>query len=187
MQPETATGTSVYRYGRKALLRDYRNAGFGLFATGAPLLLANPSSVMVYVLGALAALFAGYGVRVIHRQVSEIVIDDSAIRVRGLLGGQLDWEELDDIRLRYYSTRRDRSHGWMELVLHGQGRRIRVESSIDDFDRLVVRATREALSRDVIPDASTMMNFKALDLDLGLDIEVTETRRRSRSASKETE
>ena len=51
--------------------------------------------------------------------------------------------ELDRMKLGYYSTRRDRRAGWMQLELGAGGVRIKLDSRLDGFDELV-RARRDA-------------------------------------------
>ena len=46
------------------------------------------------------------------------------------------------MKLAYYSTRRDRKSGWMQLELGAGGARVRLDSRIAGFDRLVRRAAR---------------------------------------------
>src|SRR3546814_11929791 len=52
-----------------------------------------------------------------------VEVGDRGIVARGPLGGAIAWPDLEDLRLRYYSTRRDRTQGWMHMTLKGGGRR----------------------------------------------------------------
>ena len=45
---------------------------------------------------------------------------------RGAFGGTLvEWNRLDRLKLSYFSTKRDRSDGWMQLTLGSAGGRTR--------------------------------------------------------------
>ncbi len=52
------------------------------------------------------------------------------------------------MKLAYYSTRRDRRDGWMQLELRAGASTIRLDSRIDGFAELVERAALAAAARD---------------------------------------
>ncbi len=130
--------------------------------TAGPLLLVHPASVMVYVFGGLAALFGAFGIRTIWRQATHIRADDRGIEQTGPFGVAFDWEELREIRLRYFSTRRDRANGWMQLSLKADGGRLRIDSGIEDFLTLARLAATKAVAAGIEPDAATIANFEQL-------------------------
>ena len=82
----------------------------------------------------------------------------------GPLAASIRWDELDGIKLAYYSTRRDRRDGWMQLELRAGGSRIRLDSRIDGFAELVERAARAADARGLEPSAATAANLEALGI-----------------------
>ncbi len=154
--------TMEHRYPRRVILGDYFRAGTGLALTAGPLLLVHPASVMVYVLGGLAALFGVFGIRTAWRQATYIRADDKGIEQTGPFGVAFDWEELREIRLRYFSTRRDRADGWMQLSLRAGGGRLRIDSGIEDFLNLARLAAAKAADAGIEPDAATIANFEQL-------------------------
>lgn len=86
-------------------------------------------------------------------------------------GTVLSWEHLDRLRLRYYSTRRDRSDGWMTLTLAGlapSGRRVRLglDSTVDGFIEIARAAAAAAVRNGVALKPSTVANLNALDIRL---------------------
>lgn len=155
-----------YRYPRRALLKDYFGAVIGLTVFGAPALFVKLSSVMVALLGGLGLLFAVFALRTFIRQTSRIVVDDTGIRVAGPVPQRLAWKDVTEVRLRFYSTWRDRTSGWMQLGVKGKGKAIRIDQAIDGFQQLAGSTFALAMREGITPDAATIQNAEALKLDL---------------------
>jgi hypothetical protein len=91
---------------------------------------------MAVVLAALAALFLVYCARGVIRQYCRVECDEAGIRISGMVRRAIRWESLQELRVRYYTTRRDGESGWMQLELRGDGQRIVVDSSLNSFPAL---------------------------------------------------
>lgn len=153
---------SRHRYPAAALARDYLRAAAGFILGVMLIALAQPIPIVQYVLGTIAALFALFGIRTLVRQMSHVEVTDAGIRTAGPLGGAIAWDELESVELRYYSTRRDRRGGWLQLKLRGGGRRLAYDSSLGDFVALARRAAREAQSRGRAIAPETLDNLAAI-------------------------
>jgi len=151
--------TSAHRYPASALAADYARAGIGFALITLFIVVADLSSLMMYILLPLALLFLVYGLRTALRQRVLVTLDDNGIAVSGLFGARIPWPELRAVDLRYFSTKRDKSGGWMELRLTGQKGKIRLESTLTGFDAVVrevaVQARRNGL--DISPASRTNM------------------------------
>lgn len=158
---------SHHHYPPSALIPDYLRAGAGLLLSGGPLLLADPSSLMVYVLVGLAALFSLYGLRTLVRQMWRLEVTENGVTTAGPFGGSVRWDELSALQLSYFSTRRDRSDGWMQLKLRGADGNLRIESTLSDFDAVVARAASAAGRRDLALNESTRANLATLGIGMG--------------------
>ncbi len=156
---------SRHRYPLGALAADYARAAVGLACTAGPIVLADAVPVVVYILVALASLFVLYGLRTILHHLSSVEISDEAIEVTGPTGGLLRWRDLNAMTLRYYSTKKDRQGGWMQLKLSGSGRTLRLDSTIGDFSQIVERALSAARANSVALGDSTAINLTALGLN----------------------
>jgi hypothetical protein len=154
----------TFRYPRGPLIADYARAGGGLVLTAGPLLAFDVAVWAGVALGGAALLFALFGLRTAQRHATVVELDDDGVRARGPLGGQVSWSELRSVRLTYYSTRRDRRDGWMNMTLRGRGT-VRLESSLDGFDRIAERAAAAARSRRLRLSETTLQNFAALGID----------------------
>jgi hypothetical protein len=158
---------SVHRYDRGALAADYARAAIGILLTAGPMLLARPAAPMMALLGGLAGLFALYGARTWIRSATRITLDEEGISASGPRRATLRWQALARIKLNYYSTRRDRTKGWMQMKLEGEGETVRLDSSLEGFVEIARRAAREAALRRVELPPATRTNLAALGIGDG--------------------
>lgn len=158
--------TCVYRYPSRAMVVECVQgaAGFGL--AGGLAMFAQPAGPVIAVLAAAAALFLVYFGRAVVRNLTRIELDKREIRARGPLGATISWDEMCSLRLNHYTTRSDRSGGWMQLEVRGTQRSIRIDSSLSDFAGLAALAVREASRRGKLFDACTRANLGVLGISL---------------------
>ena len=90
-----------------------------------------------------------------------IEADAQGIVAHGPLGTRIAWRDLTSFKLRYFSVRRDRQRGWMQLDLRGGGRRLRIESTISGFDDLATLAHDAALAKGLPVDDASQANLMA--------------------------
>ena len=152
------------RYPPRALLADYLRAAVGVSVTGMPLLFVEAASPVGYVLFALFALFFCFGVRTALRQFTAIHVTEEGIRAVGPWPRAVGWNELRQISLRYFATRRDRQGGWMQLRLVGSRRAVDVDSTLERFPAVVARAAAAAKTAGVQPNPATVENLKVLGI-----------------------
>ncbi|HYE00032.1 MAG TPA: hypothetical protein VEH84_11665 [Alphaproteobacteria bacterium] len=155
---------TVHRYTPQALSGDYLRAGIGLALTLPPLLLLPMAPVVAWVFAAGALLFGLFALRTVQRQLTAIVVDERGIALRGPLGRAIAWAELSDLRLSYFSTRRDRRGGWLQLRLSGGGRTLRIESTVQRFADIADQATEAARARGLLLSPTTVENLSSLGI-----------------------
>jgi hypothetical protein len=151
-----------YRYPLRALWGAYAGSAAGAAGTLGLLGFAQPAAPVAWLATAAAALFLVYFARTVCRQLTHFELDEAGIRARGPMGAAIRWEELRSLRLDYYSTRRDREEGWMQLKLGDTQRTIRIDSELDGFAELARAAARAAAARGLALEASTLSNLEAL-------------------------
>ena len=154
-----------YRYPPRELASDYARAGFGLAVTAGPLFFLHATPVMVWVLAVFAALFAAFGARTAIRHLTIVRVGDTGIAAVGPMGVSIDWNDLGRMALSYYSTRRDRTHGWMQLSLSGRGRTLRLDSTIAGFPAIVAKAVRQAELQRLELSPATVGNLAAMGIE----------------------
>ncbi|WP_448205174.1 hypothetical protein [Azospirillum sp. sgz302134] len=155
----------VLRYPSAVLLGDYARAAAGLALTALPLALIPVTPWVGGPLAACALLFAAFAVRTVQRQITRVTMDEDALRADGPLGAMVRWDELSDLRLRYYTTRRGRDDGWMQATLRGRGGRIRIDSTLDGFDAVIERAVEAVKRRGLRLSPVTIDNLLALGIE----------------------
>jgi len=160
----STNGMRSFRYPHQALRSAYALACTGMAIGFGPLLFAQPALLFRWLLGTMGVLFLVYFARTVVRQRTRIEIDASGIGARGPLGAEIRWDDVRAVTLSYYSTRPDRSGGWMEFIVKGPRRTIRVESTLDGFVELVGETLRETRGRGIEPDERTRTNLRALGL-----------------------
>jgi len=153
---------SLYRYDPKALLADYARAAFGALLCLSPLVVVETGSVMVYILAGVGVVFLVFGVRTVSRHTTAVELTAGGVRCLGLRRRTLAWLDLGGMKLAYFSTRRDKRKGWMELKLTGGGTTMRFDSSLDGFDAVVAAAWQAALGNGLALSEVTRANLDAM-------------------------
>lgn len=153
---------SIHRYPFRSLLPDYLRGAAGLAVAVGFWLLAPDATHIVAIFGGLTVLFLLFTMRTVARQGTRVEMTDEAIASAGVRRVALRWQELERVRLRYYSTRRNRSGGWMNLQLRGGGGSITVDSQIDGFEAIAARAARSIVDNRLNADDVTLANLAAL-------------------------
>ncbi len=120
--------------------------------------LAVPSIVASSLLLALAVVFMIYIFTAWRRSQYRYAVNDEAL-TRHPDGRQIQWSELSDLRLAYYTTRRDYRQGWLELKLLAGDKIIAVDSRLDGFNPLLQRAICAAQCNHLQLSPSTCMNL----------------------------
>jgi hypothetical protein len=157
-------GATRHVYPASAMIGDYLRAAAGLVPAGAVFVVAPVGMVATVVLGSFATIFALFGLRTMLRHGSRIEMSDSELREEGIRFRAIAWAELDRMKLAYYSTRRDRKAGWMQLELGAGSARVRLDSRIEGFDQLVRRAAEAAGARSIALNDATLANLEALGI-----------------------
>ncbi len=157
-------GVTHHAYPASAMAGDYLRAAAGLVPTGILLSSVPLATVSGVVLASLAAIFALFAARTVLRHRCLIEMSETELRASGLWPRSIAWTALDRFKLGYYSTRRDRRAGWMQLELGVRGTRLRLDSRIGGFDAVVRRAASTAFARGLELSPTTLANLQALGI-----------------------
>jgi hypothetical protein len=155
-----------HRYPMRSLVRDYIRAAIGFLVGVVPLTLGNPGLFFTIVLGALAAMFLGYGVRTLVMQLTAFEVRPDGLAVHGPRRRFFAWDDLREVRLRYFSTQRDKQRrdlesGWLELKLTGPAGKLRIDSELMGFPMILEAVARAAETRALALDETTAENLQA--------------------------
>jgi len=158
-----------FRYPPRVLFGDYLRSAAGLFVGFGVLLAVPPTPVVLVIFGAIAALFAVFGLRTAHRHHLRVAVTENEIACRGAITKVLPWAEIEAMKLRYFGSRRSKwrplGSGFMQMTLKGGGSAMTFESSIEGFDWIAARAAAAMRARGLALDPATSSNL----IELGID------------------
>ena len=152
----------TYRYPPRELAGDYARAGVGLAVTAGPLSFLPTTPIIMWILAGFAALFVVFAARTAIRHMTVVRIDDAGVAAVGPMGVSVRWDDLKGVALSYYSTRRDRTRGWMQLSVRGNGRALRLDSTIEGFRDIAAQVVRHAELKRIEFSPATTGNLTAL-------------------------
>ena len=138
-----------HAYPLSAMVGDYLRAAAGLFPTIAILAIGPVGIVGGDDAGWVCCAFCGVRDPDRASPWHPIEVTETALQASGLLRASISWNELDRMKLAYYSTRRDGRGGWMQLELRAGWSTLRVDSRIEGFTELVEASAKAAEMRSL--------------------------------------
>lgn len=156
----------AFTYPADVVKADFLRAGAGLALTLGPLALVGFDAHPLVGLALLAggAVFGWLGLRTLFRRQVRYSLraDGLGIQTR-FTTALLPWDRVTGVRLRYYSTKKDRSDGWMQLTLRtGRFQSTSIEGTLAGFDTIAAHVSGLVLEREIKVDAATRENFLSL-------------------------
>jgi hypothetical protein len=155
---------SLHRYPPQSLFGDYMRAGIGLLLTVPPLLFFSPGAAIGLALVIVAGVCMFFVVRTVDRNRSIISVDDDGISLTSFRSVRVAWVEVARMNLAYYAIKRDKTGGWMELTLKDARSTIKLDSRLEGFLVIVMKAARIARERRLPLNQITLSNLKALNI-----------------------
>jgi hypothetical protein len=153
-----------FTYPTSAMLGDYLRAAAGLVPSALIFATVSVGSFSGIVIGLFAAIFGAFAIRTALRHGTRIEVTEAGVRALGFRRAAIDWTSLDRMKLAYYSTRRDRKSGWMQLQLGAGRARLSLDSRLDGFDQVVRHAATAAAARQLDLSEATAANLQALNI-----------------------
>ena len=159
-----ASDVRYFKYPLQSILIEYGASILGIILTFLPLFLTTPLAIVSAVLCCLGTLFFIYGIRTIFRHYTLVEVSDTAIQVKGVRNISIKWEKLEQLKLSYFSTRRNQEAGWMQLRLKANKVTIRFDSSLEGFETILLKAAYNAQKYSAYLNTNTIQNLNALGL-----------------------
>lgn len=161
-------------YPSRVLVGDWLRTATGL-AIGLGALLSVPWNFWILaIFGSVTLLFTYFGLRTLERQLQSVGISEEGVLFRDWRTRALPWAELEEMRLRFYGTRRqhrrlgegeDPTGGFLELRLRARGRKAVLDSTLPGFSLVAWRAAQAARERGLSFDPVTAGNLLTLGVD----------------------
>ena len=149
-------------YPQRAIKIDYICAISGLLFSLFPIILTSALPAVYGILTFTALLFFLFGLRTLIRQNTFFEISEDGISVGGWLHYSIAWSDVQELKISYFSTKRDRTEGWMQLKLCAPNRTLRVDSTLNNFCELVSEAAQKTFRNELELTPGTARNLKAL-------------------------
>lgn len=161
---EDASANAWQAYPRDVLLWDFARAGGGAAVCLLALLIADILPWLAWLFLAGLALFAVFALRTALRWKTRYRLTENGVEAAGPFARGLAWDDLTKVKLRYYSTKRNRQGGWFVLTLKGKGRALSLEFSLPEFVSFSQQAVRAAGAKGLKLDGATADNLAALGI-----------------------
>jgi hypothetical protein len=153
-------------YPRGAIYGDYARAAVGLLFTLGPATAIGQWSYAHWLLLPLAVLFAVFAIRTWKRARTVIEWDDKGLSISGGGRASVPWADVVSLKLAFYATGRDRTGGWMQLTLRGNGAKAHADSGAENFPAFAARCAAAAQAKGLDLDAATRANLASLGIRL---------------------
>jgi hypothetical protein len=114
----------------------------------------------------LAVLFAVFAIRTWKRARTVIEWDDKGLSISGGGRASVPWADVVSLKLAFYATGRDRTGGWMQLTLRGNGAKAHADSGAENFPAFAARCAAAAQAKGLDLDAATRANLASLGIRL---------------------
>ena len=159
---------TIFHYPMNALRGDYLRGAIGLFVTVGLLVAATKITIFQYIFAAGALLFLGFFLRTAQRHLTTFSFSNDTFQANGPLGKNISLPAVIDIRLRYFSTRKDRTGkgGWFELTIRDPKSKISVDSTINGFDQIMQHCVDIIHQNKLAPSETTIENFSSAGFPL---------------------
>ena len=156
--------TTTYRYPPSSLAADYGRASIVV-----PLVAILPfftdSPITFAVIAVLAVVFAVFGASVLIKQLTAVTLDEDGVSTSGPRAATVRWREIERVDLHYFSMRKDREKGWMQLRLGGKDQSLSVDSTLEGFVDIARAAAEAAGERHLSLSPVTEENFRAIGIE----------------------
>jgi hypothetical protein len=150
------------RYPVSSLVYDYLRGILGLGISVVIMQSIGTDTPVFWVILGLAVLFLVWLANTALRNVSRIRFDEEGLKSMPWPKKSVAWSGLEEMALRYYSTKRKRKDGWMTLTLKSGKEKIDIESTLPHFADIVARAAYAAKQANLHLDQITIDNMDAI-------------------------
>lgn len=155
-----------FQYSRKSLYADYLRASIGLFITLGLLIAATKMTIFQYIFAGGAILFFGFLLRTLSRHLTSFTVSEEVLIKAGLFRKTFRWADLNDVTLKYFSTRRDRQTGWYELTIKSNFFSITTDSDLIGFENIMENCVFAIDRNKLTVSETTVENFSSFGFPL---------------------
>lgn len=156
----------TYTYSKEALKKDYIRGAIGGVLTFLPLIYSTLFSTSFYVFFSLFALFFIFTIQTYVKSISTFRIEENVIYVKRLKNFQFFLNDLRYSKLKYFVLQKEKKwspeEGWMQLIIKDKEKTLKIDSSLDGFEKIVEKVADQIEKNNIKIGESTRQNFEAL-------------------------
>lgn len=158
-----------YRYDPADLRTQWIRVGLAFALTLVFLAAGSQSTIVVVACIAFSLVMLAYAGDLVMKHYTDITTDEAGISLttivswlskRPLRAHRIAWQDLRELKLGFFPTRRDRETGWFQLTLTGAEKSIKVQSQLLRFDQLLERVLQGAQAADALMSETTEHNLR---------------------------
>jgi len=125
----------------------------------------NLSEVLSYIIISFSLFLFLFFIFIIKRNFSSVIFMENGIKQKDFIKNVfITWNEITEIKLNYYSTRRDNEKGWMVLSLNAKQKKIVISS--ESLNLIIERSSedRKNLKNELYKIENFIGNKKKIDI-----------------------
>lgn len=159
---------SSYRYDPADLRRQWIRVGLAFALTLVFLAAGSQSTIVVIACISFSLVILAYAGDLVIKHYTDIATDEAGITLttviawlskRPLRTCRIAWQDLRELKLGFFPTRRDRETGWFQLTLRDPGKTIKIQSQLLRFDELLESVLQGAHASDALMSETTEHNL----------------------------
>jgi len=156
-----------YYYTISILRSDYIKSSIGMALPVTVLFSFSDLSGLSWISAIIFLLFFIIFIRTLIRNFTRITISDKCIRVRIFRERELSWKNLSGFQVYYYKAWRFGGDNWMRVVLRDSNIKLAIESSLEGFEHVVLKAKLSAKENRLKLSPVTISNLTFIGFDVG--------------------
>ncbi len=151
-----------YYYNESSIIGDYIKSVIGLILTIAPILFLDLAQILQFIFMFIVILFIIFTIRTFIRHKSHYYFENNILYQDGIFYKKLSLDQLINLRIKYFSTAKNRENGWFQLKLTTKDVKLVVDSSLNGFDIIAKMAAAALRNKDLPLDDNTNINLQAI-------------------------
>ena len=154
-----------YYYTISVLRPDYIKSSIGMALPVVVLCFFSDLLGLLWISAIIFLLFFIIFIRTLIRHFTRITISEKCIKVRIFRERELSWRNLSGLQVYYYKAWRFGGDNWMRVVLRDSNIKLAIESSLEGFEHIVLKAKLSAKENKLKLSPVTISNLTFIGLE----------------------
>ena len=154
-----------YYYTISVLRPDYIKSSIGMALPVVVLFFFSDLLGLFWISAIIFLLFFIIFIRTLIRHFTRITISEKCIKVRIFRERELSWRNLSGLQVYYYKAWRFGGDNWMRVVLRDSNINLAIESSLEGFEHIVLKAKLSAKENKLKLSPVTISNLTFIGLE----------------------